>query len=110
VTRDDVTPAVIAAKLDYCPDTGVFRWRGGPRKGAQAGTVKDGYIVINIEGVPVKAHRAAWAVTHGKWPEGVVDHINRDRADNRIANLRDVSGLENARNRTQRRRIGWARK
>jgi hypothetical protein len=37
----------------------------------------------------------------GEWPKGEIDHVNRDSLDNRIANLRDVSQSENARNRPQ---------
>ena len=46
------------------------------------------------------AHRIAWAIVHGRWPEHFLDHINRVRTDNRLANLREATNAENLRNRS----------
>lgn len=54
-----------------------------------------GYLVLKIKGKQLKAHRIAWFLHYGSWPIGVIDHINGDRIDNRIRNLRDVSVKEN---------------
>jgi len=64
-----------------------------------------GYLVGTIRQVrnsPLKAHRVAWAIVYGAWPEGVIDHINGDPSDNRIANLRDVTHAVNMRNSAPR--------
>jgi hypothetical protein len=45
----------------------------------------------------------AFAIYYGRWPDGQLDHINGDRRDNRIANLREVSNAENSRNAGRRR-------
>lgn len=82
--------------LRYEPDTGLFfRIKNGQPALYTPNTV--GYRWGRIAGKLILAHRAAWAITHGAWPS-TIDHINRDKSDNRIANLRDVTPLENAHN------------
>jgi hypothetical protein len=84
-----------------------LRWaidvgRGGVIK---AGTVaacihrSDGYLGVKIKKRPFLAHRVIWALVHGAWPEGILDHINCKRDDNRIENLREVSHAGNVENR-----------
>ena len=80
--------------LDYNPETGDLTWkvsRGTARAGAVAGSPNSkGYIQIKHERTLYKAHRLAWFLTNGEQPEEI-DHINRDRADNRLCNLRNVT-------------------
>ena len=63
---------------------------------------KDGYLIIKIKGKQYKAHRLVYAYFHGKFPSNEIDHINRNRTDNRIENLRDASRLENIANTQQK--------
>lgn len=49
-----------------------------------------------------RAHRIIWLLTYGEYPSADIDHINGDRADNRLCNLRDVSRAVNARNSAMR--------
>lgn len=56
-----------------------------------------GYLAGSIAGFPRLAHRVAWLVTHGYWPHEI-DHINGDRADNRLVNLREVTRKVNSEN------------
>lgn len=90
-------------QIHYSPDTGVFTWptaRSGVRQGAAAGSVtRAGYVVIKIGRRQVRAHRLAWFLTQGEWPCGEIDHINGDRSDNRMANLRVVDRCGNSQNR-----------
>ena len=59
----------------------------------------NGYLCGTIFGMKHRTHRVIWAMHYGEWPKGQIDHINRDKTDNRVCNLRDVSQTENQRNR-----------
>ena len=48
-----------------------------------------------IDGSTYLAHRLAWFYHYAKWPEGLVDHKDRDKSNNRIVNLREVSASLN---------------
>ena len=93
--------------LHYNADTGVFTWRATRRTvktGAVAGTrsVKN-YIMISVDAKVYCAHRLAWLYIHGVWPTSELDHINRTRDDNRIANLRLADRYINTRNTETRK-------
>lgn len=57
-----------------------------------------GYKIICMRGLILKAHRVAWLLHTGEWPNGHIDHINGNPSDNRIENLRVVDQVENMRN------------
>lgn len=91
--------------LAYDPNTGALTWRvdihAGVRAGAVTGSLGEsngGYGRISLGGKGWLAHRVAWAIFYGRWPHCALDHINRDKGDNRICNLREVTPSENARN------------
>ncbi|RLA59959.1 MAG: HNH endonuclease [Epsilonproteobacteria bacterium] len=90
--------------LDYSPITGEFVWKksinNAVKVGAIAGSLKKiGYRYIGIMGKRYLAHRLAWMYIHGSMPINHIDHINRNKDDNSICNLRDVTPVENGRNR-----------
>ena len=58
-----------------------------------------GYLVGMIRRTNLLAHRVVVALDTGEWPDGVVDHINRIKHDNRVKNLRVVDCVQNRRNR-----------
>jgi hypothetical protein len=116
------TISFLRSLLRYDPDTGKLFWRertpdmfsgngnGGSvtscriwntrfaNKEALACDSGHGYLVGVIQGSPFYAHRVAWAIHYGAWPKREIDHINGDRSDNRIKNLRDVSRSLNGKN------------
>lgn len=116
----EVTPELLRQIMRYEPDTGLLFWRERPvemfnegKRGAawaarlwnakHAGKraftyqMPFGYFAGRVFGKGCTAHRAAWALHHGEWPN-VIDHINGDPTDNRIENLRSVDQALNMRN------------
>lgn len=95
MTKPELTHAQLLAELDYCQETGIFT-----RGGRAVGTLHrpTGYIYISVLNRLYLAHRLAFFAVHGRWPE-VTDHINGEKTDNRIANLREVTQTVNSQNR-----------
>jgi hypothetical protein len=96
-------------RLRYEPETGKLFWLAHQCQRPQwnsrfagaeafAGLNENGYLKGVVNEIPLKAHRVAYAIYHGSWPDGDVDHINGIRTDNRIDNLRVVSRSQNMRN------------
>ena len=86
--------------LNYNPITGDLVWKQRTSHRVKVGDVAGykaatGYLLIGIDGKRRLAHHLAWVLATGEQPSGDVDHINRDRSDNRIANLRCVARTEN---------------
>ncbi len=98
---EDITVSRLKELLSYDPETGIFKrivGRGGVKKGAVAGCLHEGYIKIRADGVLYRAHRLAWFYVYSVWPVDVIDHLNGDRTDNRICNLRSTTQSINREN------------
>jgi hypothetical protein len=99
--KNKLTQKRLKEVLKYYPGSGIFRWRTreGWKKNIIAGCKHhDGYIIIKIDGKIHLAHRLAFLHEHGYLPEHGIDHIDRNRSNNKIKNLREVSKQCNMRN------------
>lgn len=105
----ELTAERARAALHYCPETGRFE-RKEVRRGMgihRVGYAEPGkYTQIRVDRTSYLAHRLAWLITHGEWPLADIDHINGDKQDNRIANLRLASRSENMANTSCRSKVG----
>ncbi|MFA4974657.1 MAG: HNH endonuclease [bacterium] len=119
--RENGDAELIRRILDYNPETGEFRWKpravemfeNGAQTAAQscaiwnaryAGKVagcmnNNGYLVVRISRRCYFAHRIAWLIVTGEWPNGDVDHKNLDKSDNRWNNLREATRSQNLANK-----------
>ena len=103
MTNEILTQSRLKELLHYDPDTGVFTWVN-PSKfngyliGSKAGYLHGGYIKVRCNGAQYLLHRLAWLYVYGCFPS-VIDHINGDKKDNRIKNLRDAGYTLNNRNK-----------
>lgn len=97
----------VSSLLSYDPRTGALTWKArddakwnGRWAGKAAGSVYGrGYRYVSFDGRQHLAHRIAWLLSTGSLPEAQIDHINGDKTDNHIANLRQATNRENLRNR-----------
>lgn len=108
------SPALVSELVEYRSD-GTLWWKdrqphhgisaravnGWNRRYARSRAFKKvdhyGYLVGALDTHKVRAHHIVWCLHHGAWPK-ILDHINGDRTDNRIENLREVTPAENSKN------------
>lgn len=93
----------IIEHLTYDSVTGKIHWIKSPsrkvRKGSLANNFdKNGYLQVGLKGKYYLQHRIAWFFHYGEFPKNHIDHINGDKSDNRIVNLRDATVRENCQN------------
>lgn len=127
-SKTDITPELLRQLLRYEPETGKLFWRARSLeffKGSASYPAersckiwntrfanKEAFFTLKDErrkcgilyGKHYYAHRVVFAVVHGHWPNGHIDHIDGDPSNNRIKNLRDVTNAENSKNQKRNRR------
>lgn len=94
--RNELTNDRVQQLLHYDQSTGSFSWRIDGRLAGCRSPL--GYVLIGIDGALYLAHRLAWLYVTGRWPAKHVDHIDRNKANNCFANLREATALQNAAN------------
>ena len=108
----NITARRVREVLSYDSETGAFTRLARLAQRHQVGDRADflvtgggaaGYRRVAIDSRRFLAHRVAWLYVHGAWPSRQIDHINGDRGDNRIANLRDASPKLNVENQRRAR-------
>lgn len=90
-----ITQERLKEVLDYDSSTGIFTWK---KNGSITGTLNSyGYVIIKVDGIPHRAHRLAWLYVYGDTIPEVLDHIDSNRSNNSIDNLRVSSKSERSR-------------
>lgn len=101
IEKQNKVKDIINDCLEYDPSSGVIKWKYSKglrvKKGDMAGWInrENGYRLIQINNMSFMYHRIAWFLYYGKFPDKFIDHINGNRLDNSIKNLRQVTKSEN---------------
>lgn len=103
-----ITQSYLKEILNYDQETGIFKWNinkgGSCKKGNIAGSTDSwGHRQICIDGKKILAHRLAWIYVYGQSPKKQIDHIDGNKQNNSIKNLRDVDQFANQQNRKKAR-------
>lgn len=99
----EITQERLKELLSYDPITGIFKrlkqinYKINPDK--IVGSINDGYLIVKLDNKFYRLHRLAWLYAHGRFPENDIDHIDGDKQNNKLENLREANNSENGRNK-----------
>lgn len=97
-----ISIAFLRTRYSYCPLTGIVRHLSGKEAGYRG---KKGYRAIKVSfenrRIEIASHIIGWALHHDVWPQGELDHRDTIRDNNRIANLRESTRIQNMANRNK---------
>lgn len=82
--------------LRYDPESGKVFWLS--RNGKEAGHKTRGYLSVRIDQQDYMLHRVIWLMAYGYFPAGQLDHKDRDKANNRLDNLREATSAQQGQN------------
>lgn len=111
-----VTHQQLLEILDYNPISGIFIWKKKISHKTVIGKVcgcytrKNRYVYIELYKKRYVAHRLAWFYVYGVWPPKYIDHVNGNKHDNRLRNLREATARDNTRNKSVRRNTKTGKK
>lgn len=109
MTKKILTREYLLDRLTYEPESGIFthnhnfgsRYRVGDRADTPGHAALKGYRLVNLLNQKFLAHRVAWLYVHGVMPTLSIDHIDGDRGNNRLSNLREVKHQTNIQNQVR---------
>jgi hypothetical protein len=93
-----LTSSKLMNEFEYSQATGLFTRKSTGR--VYDKPTSSGYVMISVGGRTYQAQNLAWLYVHGELPVLMVDHIDRNRSNNKISNLRLATGRENAQNKS----------
>jgi len=115
MAHNSLTAEFVKSIMDYNPQSGIFIWKIRPINhfpreqdaktwntrfsGKIAGSDHEGYIIIVIAGILYRAHRLAWLIMIGEWPQHEIDHYDLNKSNNKWDNLRPATSGQNSYNK-----------